>query len=64
MNIKNQELDIKSNKDIDILDTQYENKNNLRKNLLIGCSGSIAAIRLFEIIKIFSDKFNISIIKV
>lgn len=31
-----------------------------KKNLLIGCTGSIAIIRLHEIIRKFEKEFNIS----
>ncbi len=33
-----------------------------KKNLLIGCTGSIATIRLDQIIKAFKNEFNIKII--
>lgn len=35
-------------------------KSSTKRNLLIGCSGSIAVIRLFEIIQKFINEFNIS----
>ncbi len=37
-----------------------DNNNINKKNLLIGCTGSIAVIRLYEIIKKFQKEFNIS----
>jgi hypothetical protein len=36
------------------------NNDSNKKNLLIGCTGSIAVIRLYEIIKKFQKEFNIS----
>jgi hypothetical protein len=33
-----------------------------KKNLLIGCSGSVATIRLDQIIKAFKEKFNVKVI--
>jgi hypothetical protein len=33
---------------------------NIKKNLLIGCSGSVACVKLKELIEKFSPKFNIS----
>jgi hypothetical protein len=32
----------------------------IKKNLLIGCSGSVASVKLVEIIEKLNPKFNIS----
>jgi phosphopantothenoylcysteine decarboxylase len=39
-----------------------EMNNSDKKNLLIGCTGSVATIRIDQIIKAFREKFNIKII--
>ena len=33
----------------------------IKKNLLIGCSGSVACVKLVELVEKLNDNFNISI---
>ena len=39
-----------------------DNDKTIKKNLLIGCSGSIACVKLIELIERLNKQYNISIL--
>jgi hypothetical protein len=39
-----------------------ESEDKIKKNLLIGCTGSVAVVRIDQIIQVFKSSFNIKVV--